>query len=275
VRSVDASLRTRSEPLGLSDERDARADQLLALTDGSWGAALYSERGQLRFAPLRCGDGKPPPVGPASCPQQQPLAALDDQCDDEVCHVLIRLDYLTLHVRGWSAIGGPRMSVDASAAKAAASDAFAGHDYLGNEPKVSGPAAGVFGVWIEPSDFGAVALIGADSGLVIMAAGEVWSGRGDYWTPAAWNPASDVACGDDATTPGEAQLDDDSCTDSAGGPAHGSASDALDVALHTNLAAHLAAQGAFAARVFLYTPTVGSCDPSVADYVVVLTQTRE
>jgi hypothetical protein len=276
VRAIDASLHARSEPLGVSDERDAHPEQLLALADGSWNAALFTEHGQLRFAPLRCDNAAPPPVGPASCQQQQPLVALDDGCDDEVCHVLIRLDYLTLHVRGWSAIGGPRMSVDASGAQAAASEAFAGHEYLGGEPMLSGPAAGVFRVGISPSDFGAVALVGADSGLVIMAGGVVFGGRGDYWTPAEWQPASDIACGDEAAVPDEQQLDDSaSCMDGFDGSAPGSASDALQVALRTNLAAHLAEQGAFSALVLLYTPTVGSCDPSVADYVVVLTQTRE
>jgi len=51
-----------------------------------------------------------------------------------------------------------------------------------------------------------------------------------------------------------------------------SASDALEVALRTNLAAHVAAAGPFSAHVHLHTSMVGTCDPGVAEWGVVLTR---
>ena len=48
-----------------------------------------------------------------------------------------------------------------------------------------------------------------------------------------------------------------------------------DVVLRSNLAQYLAAQGDFSVFAYLYTPTVGACDPSVAEYLVVLAQVRE
>ena len=46
----------------------------------------------------------------------------------------------------------------------------------------------------------------------------------------------------------------------------------MSVALSTNLAQAIAAQGAFSARAYLYTPTVGSCSPDAAEWLVVLTR---
>jgi hypothetical protein len=43
-----------------------------------------------------------------------------------------------------------------------------------------------------------------------------------------------------------------------------------NTALRTNLAAAVAARGPFKAYLYAYTPTVGACDPNVAEYIVVL-----
>ena len=128
-------------------------------------------------------------------------------------------------------------------------------------------------VTVDPLDFGAVALVGSESGAVIMAGGVVWSGHGHYWVPSEWRAPDEIACGARAAAADATYLDPNMCPDE-GKPQPPSAVDALDVALRSNLAAGFAAHGPFDAYVHLYTPSVGACDPGAAEYLVVLSQTR-
>jgi hypothetical protein len=193
-----------------------------------------------------------------------------------VCYVAIRLDYLTLGLRGWSVSSGPAKSIDAAAAGRAADDAFekSGEQYLSSETQVSGPEAGLFTALRQPSDFGAFALIGEQSGAVVAAGGVVWAGRGSYWVPGSWKPADDIACGKESAVPAETYLDSGSCEPETGARA-ATAREALDVALRSNLAAYVADQGPFKAFAYLYMPTVGLCDPGAGEYLIVLSQVRQ
>jgi hypothetical protein len=276
ARTFDATLANQSDAVGISDSRGAYGEAIIYAADGSSTALLYDDAGEVRLAKLQCGDEPAAPPGPAACPAKGDMQPLDDGCEGPVCHVAIRLDYLTLGLRGWSMASGPAESVDAEAASGIADDAFemSGQTYLSSGTQVSGPEAGLFTALRPAGDFGAFALIGEQSGAVIAAGGVVWSGHGDYWLPESWNPAADIACGEAAAVPAETHLDPNSCVlDEGMHPP--TAREAMDVALRSNLAAHIAAQGPFQAFAYLYTPTVGACDPGAAEYLIVLSQARQ
>jgi len=265
ARTLDAELGRRSEASGISHDRRAQASELLFTPDGKRVALIYSEEGHQRFATLEC-DAEPAPVGPQPCAEVATVDPLDVACEDAICHVLVRLDADTLGMRGYAVVGGDENPIDASEALAAADEVFAPRgEGLVQNGEVSGPEAGMYSIYAVPTDFGAFALVSAESGLVVSAGGIVWAGTGSYWTPETWQPGSDVACGPDATEPDDSYVVEGLC-------GLDSPSAALDVVLRSNLAAHLAEQGPFSAYGFLYTPTQGACDASVAEYLIVLTQ---
>jgi hypothetical protein len=272
--ALDPSLRLRSAPLGLSLDRRASLAGLVFAPDGSATAALYTDGDGLKFATLACADEPPPPPGPAQCPVSDVVEPLDPGCEGPVCHVALRLDYRTLAPLGHATTSGDASAVDATVASQAARAVFdADGEYLSTELTMTGPAAGLFTAYISPGDFGAFALVGEASGAVVAAGGVVWSGRGRYWAPDTWKTAAGVACGRDTVVPAETYVDPGDCPDFTTGQAPSTdGNDALAVALRTNLARHMAARGPLSAFVYLYTPTVGGCDPSSAEYLVVLTQ---
>jgi hypothetical protein len=146
----------------------------------------------------------------------------------------------------------------------------ANSEYLVNPLDVTGPQAGLYYVSHDPSDFGGFALVSEKSGAVVAAGGIVWDGRGSYWAPQAWRPAADILCGDQQAAPKEQVIGAEACE--GDGPQGTTAAQAMSVALSTNLAKAIAAQGAFTARSYLYTPTVGACSPGVAEWLVILSR---
>jgi hypothetical protein len=272
ARTLDAELGAQSVPTAISDDRAASPSQLLYAPDGGRVGLIYYDNGQRRFVRLVCSDTLPASPGPSVCPAQPEISPLDDGCADPVCHVMVRLDYLTLGLRGWAAVGGDVSPIDSEAATTEAQAVFDENSEYVSSDSVSGPEAGLFTVVAEPSDFGAFALLGAQSGLVVSAGGVVWSGTGHYWVPSQWNDPSEITCAADAVEAPETYLDSRECASEDATPA--AAAEAQEVVLRSNLAAHLAKQGPFSAYTFLYTPTVGACSPDVAEYLVVLTQAR-
>lgn len=270
ARTLDSTLGKSSAPLGIRDDRGASAIALLPLSTGdAW--LIYGDGESNKLVKLGCGE-TPDAPGPKACPKTAEVQPLDPQCgEDDVCHVVLRFDYLTLGVRGWSVSSEPQQSIDAAQAEQAAQDVFdANSEYLVNPLDVSGPAAGLYDVSHSPGDFGGFALVSQASGVVVAAGGVVWAGRGGYWVPNAWRPASDILCGDAQQTPSEQVVEGETCT---GDGAQGTtASQAMSIALSTNLAKAMAAQGAFTARTYLYTPSVGTCAPEVAEWLVILSR---
>jgi hypothetical protein len=207
-----------------------------------------------------------------TCPTANDVAPVDEGCgDQEVCHLVIRLDYRTLGLLGYTVAGGAYDPVDGNAVLQASTDVLSMGVSLFSNPTVVPARSGVFRVYATPSDFGAFALASSLSRTVITAGSIVWAGHGTYVLPAAWRSALDVTC---AMKPagglGDSYIDANGCDD-LNNPGAASPADALDVALRTNLALHFAQRGPYAAFTYLYTPSVGSCDSSVADYLVVLT----
>jgi hypothetical protein len=222
------------------------------------------------------GDPKPR----VECPQSKAFEPLDDGCPDAVCHVVLRLDYQTLELRGWTAVGGPRSDVDTDAARMIAKTAIEngrphGQYVRPTEPRIDGPQAGLYLVYASPADFGAFALIGEKSGAVVAGGSVLWSGPGRYWDSWQWKSHSDLVCGASVAEPSETFVGRSECDGLLHDSTAPAASDALETALRTNLAANVAAKGAFSAYVYLYTPSVGVCRPMLAEYLVVLTQLRE
>jgi hypothetical protein len=263
ARTLDGELGRRSEASGLSVGRRAQASELLFTPDGKRVALVYSEDGHQHFATLACGS-EPAPLGPQPCAETDTVEPFDVGCADAICHVVVRLDAQTLGVRGYQVLGGDENPVASSEALAAGEEVFEGAGLV-NNAEVSGPDAGIFTVYAEPSDFGGFALVSADSGLVLAAGGVMWGGIGHYWTPETWRPAGDLLCGPDRAEPDDGFVVQGTC-------GLGSPDVALAVVLRSNLAAHLAERGPFTAYGYLYTPTEGVCDSAVAEYLVVLTQ---
>jgi hypothetical protein len=116
ARSLDATLARSSEPLGISEDRDAYAIDLLSESDTT---LIYGDAESLKLVNLGCGS-KPAPLGPKTCPREADLQPLDPGCDDQTCHVVLRFDYLTLGTRGWSVTSAPAQSIDAAQAERAA-----------------------------------------------------------------------------------------------------------------------------------------------------------
>ncbi len=269
ARTLDASFAQSSEVTGVSVDRSASAVALIGSTDGDDVSLVYTEEGALQVASITCGD-EITPLGPAACPLQDPLIPLDDGCTDDVCYVVLRLDGPTLGVKGWAATGAPLTPTDSEQARARAAAAFSmNSEYVTEPSELTGPDAGLYYAYASPSDFGAFALVGADTGLVVTAGDIVWSGSGNLWLPTAWNPAADVSCGNTTFDPETVHLGDTGCDQE--GTTLPSAQDALNVALQTNLAANVASRGAFSAYSYLYTPSVGACSPQLTEYLVVLT----
>lgn len=182
--TLSPELGAPSAPAAISDDRLASASQLLSAPDGSRVGLFYQEDGRRRFVRLGCADAPPPPPGPRTCPVLTEISPLDDACTDPVCHVFVRLEYLTLALRGWAVAGGASSPVDAEGATLGARAVFdANGEYLSSQTTVSGPEADLFVVLAPPGDFGAFALVGAQSGRVVTAGGVIWAGSGQYWVP--------------------------------------------------------------------------------------------
>lgn len=271
ARTLNAEFGALSPPTGLSEDPTARLDALLYAPDDSRVGLIYSEDGHQRFVRLECSDRPAPAPGSATCPEKSEITPLDDGCTDAICHIIVRLDYLTLGLRGWAAIGAAANPVDSAGAVAQAAAAFEGK-MSGVPTSVSGPDAGLFAARIPAADYGGFVLVGEESGLAVAAGGIVWSGVGEYWTPTAWNDAGALACGDNAAEPTDTYLDPSTCQHSVQAQTPATASEALDVVLRSNLAAHVASEGPFSAYALLYTRTVGECSPQNAEYLVVLTR---
>lgn len=268
---LDTALGDASGDTALSTDREAALQQLVANPGGDFTAAVYNDGAGLHFSRLSCSNGPGQPVGLAACSEAGSVEPLDDGCTEAVCHAAIRLDFLTLGLRGYATVGGSTQ-VDAAGATAAAETALSSLEYSGT-PAVSGPNAGLFRVEVPPTDFGAFALVGAESGAVVAAGGVEWSGRGNYVTP-SWKEASPLACGTAKATPSSSFTDVGDCPDSDGQAIGATPDAALELALRTNIARYYDANGPFSVYVYLYTPTVGACDPNVAEYVVVFTRHR-
>jgi hypothetical protein len=210
---------------------------------------------------------------PGTCPTSGAVVApLDDGCTDDVCHLVLRLDYRTLGLLGWASTGGSLQFPDASKAGAIAQDVITANCmYCTGDVGVSIANAGLYRAFVQPGDSGAFALVGAHSGAVVAAGGVAWAGRGSYFVPSTWKSASEIQCGTAAATPAETFIDATGCDLLGGSGAGADPRDALALALRTNLAQVYAQKGPFSAYTYLYTPAVGGCDPAVAEYVVVLT----
>lgn len=110
------------------------------------------------------------------------------------------------------------------------------------------------------------------SGQVVASGGIVWAGTGRWWVPTAWREPNDLVCATTGFEPEETYVDPGTCPGYYGEVQHVTATQALELVLRSNLAAHVQSQGAFSAFVYLYTPTVGACSPERAEYLVVLTR---
>lgn len=211
-------------------------------------------------------------LGSGSAPGMA-VEPLDTGCDDDVCHVLLRLNANSLEVLGYAFQGAEIAATSPAQARVVAQTLVNDNIDAQTDVELDEPDGGIYAAFAPPSDFGGFVLVGEETGVAVAAGGVVWAGKGTYWTPTKWHSASDMQLGSAAVTPGGRQGERGECAGVA------SAKDALDVALRSNLAVHLAKVGTFSSFSYLYTPAVGvltddGCEPSVAEYLIVMTQIR-
>lgn len=216
---------------------------------------------------------QPPCAPPAT-------VALSPTCAFEVCTGIVRFDYLTLAPKGYAFQSAAFAPVDTVGAKAAGTAFLAEHNdaacpgCASASSELAASAAGMYLVTQPAGDFGGFAMVSAASGQVVAGGGIVWGGRGAWWRPTTWQSPADLKCMTDAvdTAGGTAYLHESHCTAGDQTPAIYSVADAKAVALRLNVAAGFAARGRLDLFALLYTPTVGHCDPLLAEFVVVMTQ---
>jgi len=226
---------------------------------------------------VTCANEAPSLVGAPKCKSQSALTPLDDGCTDDVCHITVRFDYQTLGVLGWSVAGGAKHEINADEARTLVTAEFKKRNPpIRTNATLEGPNAGLYSAYAPPADFGAFALIGAQSGALAFAGSVLWSGPGRANWPSEWRPGEELACGASAAQPAETFVTTNTECGESDSPKPATPADALDTALRSNLARAIAARGPFSAAVHLYTPSVGTCDHSdIAEYLVVFTQVRE
>lgn len=275
-RRLDSSLHERGSASGVTADRDTSASALLASSDGKDVRLVFREQEQQLIGTLGCLQA-PNPIGPQPCRQtSEPSGAvppLELECDSDVCYFTLRMAAPTLGILGYSVAEGDVSPVDAEQAEVIATEALSGFEeaQYSEFDTVVGPEAGLFTVSAEPLDFGGFALVGAESGTVVAAGGIVWSGSGSYWLPSEWEPSSVIECGSVPASPAATYLSPAESISGEEVTGLPTASEALGVALRSNLAARAATFSEFDAFVYLYTPGVGSLSLDIVEYVVVFT----
>lgn len=277
--SLSATLASRSKPLRLTLDAEKYPEWLLTeASDGFTAVEIDTATGAM-FAVLGCGERSSDAPAEEACPGEPNPSLPGTICTDEVCHAVLRLDRFTLGVRGWAVSGTPAKEITPSMASEIAAKALNVHSgFEQTVPSVDGPLAGVYRASVESDTLGAVVAIGEHSGAVVFAGAiSTNSPDGGIYTPTTWTPASDIVCGEIAIQPAATYLQPDAdtaCRSALPDTQPVPIADALDIALRSNLAASLAKRGPVSAHAFLYTPKVGGCSPSAAEYIVILTQVR-
>lgn len=246
-------------------------ENLVTLTlRGSVAAALFFTPACSEATPDNDEPNGSQAGGSAAGKEVEPL---NTGCEDEVCHVSLRLNANTLEVLGY-AVQGSKTAATTPADVGEVAQTFMDDNLpYPTVPMIGGPAGGVYTASVEPGDFGGFVLVGEESGLTIAAGSITFAGSGGYWTPTDWLAASDVELGSQVVAPGGSQGEGGSCAGVA------RSDDALEVALSSNLAVHLAEQGNFSTYSYLYTPDVGvlsddGCEAGAAEYLIVMTQVK-
>ena len=171
----------------------------------------------------------------------------DEGCRNS-CTFVVRLAYDSLDFLGWSVACGLSTHVDESTARQAALQAT-GYGNANATVKTQGDIV----VFYEPAnDFGGVAVVSTLSGKAVFGGGIVWMGKGNITFPTAWESPSQMGHGCGFASVGLASADVDS-------PAAAVGQTAL---------AHAFPYGPSSVVTYLYTPTVGGTDYSVAEWLV-------
>lgn len=164
------------------------------------------------------------------------------------CTFVVRLAYDSLDLMGWSVACGLSTQIDESTARQAALQAT-GYGNADAAIKTQGDIA----IFSKPAaDFGGVAMVSTLSGKALFGGSVVWMGRGEVTFPSAWESSSHMGRGCGFSSVGLASADLDS---------------AAAVVGRTALA-HAFPNGPSSVVTYLYTPTVGGTDYSVAEWLV-------
>jgi hypothetical protein len=273
ARTLDSTLSSPSQPLGLSLQREAYDVGLFGDADGNTAVFAYEDESGSKLAFLACSDEAPGPVGAQQCATQPSVDTLDPECTDEVCHVVMRFDYQTLGLLGWTVVSGPKRDVTETDARELARAEFkdlSNGFSVSEERMFRGPEAGVYRAYFFPGgETRGFVLIGAQSGATLASGSMTYTFAGRIWSPASWTSANDIVCGNTAIETESSVFDGElaACARETNG--------ALRDALRSNIAAGLAKRGALDAYEFVYTPTESDCGGDLAEYIVVLTSVRD
>lgn len=130
--------------------------------------------------------------------------------------------------------------------------------------------AGPISLFVSPpADFGGAALVDRRDGAILFAGTVIWSGLGQVVTPIASTHPWTGGLNSPAAPPASGEILILEWDDAFGTPVDITVA-GLEILLRTDVVHSFAACGEYSAVAFIYTPTVGFLDPTVAELVVVV-----
>lgn len=183
------------------------------------------------------------------------------------CTATVRLDYASYAIKGWQLACGPYGQFDDPAARkiAQADTGFgaAGNNIAGMYPKDE------YVFYQAPADFGGVGVVRRANGLSVFGGSIVWNGAGDITYPKTWRPLADLGIGCNSKT----SVIGGRGFDLSSGMALSQADvDKALAAVWTTVLADGMWKNSylFEAMVLMYPRSVGSFDPTTAEWIVLL-----
>jgi len=128
---------------------------------------------------------------PGTCDEAAP--ALEQFVPDGVaCTFVVRMSYTDYELIAYQVVcGDPRLDVTEAEARTTASQ-DTGFDFSGAHLCSEPDEDRLFAFEDPPSDFGAVGVVSAYTGLTVFGGSVIWSGAGEIVYPADWRPAAEL-----------------------------------------------------------------------------------
>jgi len=220
--------------------------------------------------------GQDPTVDELACGSFAPCAG---SCDAQAaaiaaettivgaCSAVVRLDYDTLAILGWQ-LGCAKYSQVTE--ETAREQAKADTGYGGGRALNPADPSDLFVFYESPGDFGGAGIVSARTGQSVFGGSIVWLGTGEITYPKEWRGSASLGV-DCARFEGEVPARGYDLAAGTAGLQEAEIQAALDVVRETALFEGLQSSGyIFDAVVVLYPRSVGSFDPSTAEWIVVV-----
>jgi hypothetical protein len=141
------------------------------------------------------------PTGDAVTPAcAASIAAFANEMTAGSCTAVVRLDYISLEIKGFQIVCGPYASPSEAAARATAQqDTGFGRE---GESLAQAYTQDELVFWTAPSDVGGAAVVSARNGKSVFGGSTLWKGNGDITYPKTWRPTADIGPGCAPSFPG-------------------------------------------------------------------------